>query len=87
MDLVCSYNSISKLHCSNLPQMGKIESDIQQNIRRIIEWSYSRGTGGGSSPAIKRPGREADHSPPSITEECVALYLHSPIRLHGVVLN
>jgi hypothetical protein len=28
----------------------------------------------------KRPGREADHSPPSSVkvEECVELYLHSP---------
>jgi len=30
-----------------------------------------------SIPAVKRPGSEADHSPPSSTEvkECVALYL------------
>jgi hypothetical protein len=29
---------------------------------------------------VKRPGREADHLPPSSTEieECVGLYLHSP---------
>jgi hypothetical protein len=38
---------------------------------------------------VKRPGREADHSPPSSAEvkECVELYLRSPIRLHGVVLS
>jgi hypothetical protein len=32
------------------------------------------------SLGIKRPGREADHSPPSTVEvkECVELYLHSP---------
>jgi hypothetical protein len=32
------------------------------------------------SPAVKRPGREADHSPPSSAEvkEWVELYLHSP---------
>jgi hypothetical protein len=37
---------------------------------------------------VKRPGREADHSLSSSAEvkECVVLYLHSPIRLHGVVL-
>jgi hypothetical protein len=37
------------------------------------------------SVEIKRPGSEADHSPPSSAEvkECVELYLHSPIRLHG----
>jgi hypothetical protein len=34
-------------------------------------------------------GREADHSPPSSAEvkEWVELYLHSPIRLHDVVLS
>jgi hypothetical protein len=34
-------------------------------------------------------GREADHSPSSSAEvkEWVELYLHSPIRLHGVVFR
>jgi hypothetical protein len=34
-------------------------------------------------------GREADHSPPFSAEvkEWVELYLHSPIRIHGVVLS
>jgi hypothetical protein len=38
---------------------------------------------------LKRPGREIDHSPPSSAEdkEYVELYLHSPIRLDGVVLS
>jgi len=38
---------------------------------------------------VKRPGREANHSPTSSAEveECVELYLHSPIHLHGVVLS
>jgi hypothetical protein len=41
------------------------------------------------SLGVKRPGREADHSPPSSAEvkEWAELYLHSPIRLHGVVLS
>jgi hypothetical protein len=32
------------------------------------------------SLGVKRPGREADHLPPSTAEvkECVELYLHSP---------
>jgi len=36
-----------------------------------------------------RPGREADHSPPcsAEVEECVELYIHSPIRLHDVVFS
>jgi hypothetical protein len=44
---------------------------------------------GALSLGIKRPGHEADHSPPSSAEvkECMELYLHSPIRLHGVVLS
>jgi hypothetical protein len=33
---------------------------------------------------VERPGHEADHSPAS---SAVELYLHSPIRLHGVVLS
>jgi hypothetical protein len=38
------------------------------------------GTRGSFSGGVKRPGREAGHSPPSSTEvkEWVALYLHSP---------
>jgi hypothetical protein len=44
---------------------------------------------GALSLGVKRPEREADHSPPSSAEvkECVELYLHSPIRLHGLVLS
>jgi hypothetical protein len=35
---------------------------------------------------VKRPGREADHSPPSSAEveECVELFLTPPIRLRSV---
>jgi hypothetical protein len=52
------------------------------------ETSYTMGTGG-SFPGVKRPGREADHSPPTsaVGQENVDLYIHSPIRLHGIVLN
>jgi hypothetical protein len=44
---------------------------------------------GALSLGIERPGREANHSPTSSAEvkECVELYLHSRIRLHGVVLS
>jgi hypothetical protein len=43
----------------------------------------------GSFPEVKRPGREGNHSPPSSAKvkEYVELYIHSPIRLHGVVLS
>jgi hypothetical protein len=41
------------------------------------------------SLGVKRPGREADHSPPASAEveENVDLYIHFPTRLHGVVLK
>jgi hypothetical protein len=41
------------------------------------------------SLGVKRPVREADHSPPSNAEvkEWVKLYIHFPMRLHGVVLS
>jgi hypothetical protein len=41
------------------------------------------------SPGVKRPGREADNSPPTSAEvkKNVDLYIHSPIRLHDVLLN
>jgi hypothetical protein len=44
---------------------------------------------GALSLVVKRPGREAHHSPPSSAEvkECVELNLHSLTRLHGVVLS
>jgi hypothetical protein len=37
---------------------------------------------------VKRPGREADHSPPASAEvkKNVNLYIHSPICIHGIVL-
>jgi hypothetical protein len=41
------------------------------------------------SPGVKRPGREADHSPPTSAEvKKTWIYTSSPsIRLHGVVIN
>jgi hypothetical protein len=49
--------------------------------------SYPVGIGG-NYLGVKQSGREADHLPPSSTEvkECVELYIHSPIRLHSMVL-
>jgi hypothetical protein len=43
----------------------------------------------GSFPGGKRPGRVADHSLPSSAEVkgCMELYLHSPVRLHSMVLS
>jgi hypothetical protein len=59
-----------------------------QNGSGAHRTSYPMGTKG-TSLGVKRPRGEADHSPPSSAEvkEWVKLYLHSPIRLHGVVLS
>jgi hypothetical protein len=45
--------------------------------------SYPVGTGG-SFLGLKRQGRETDYSP---LASAVGLYIHSPIRVHGVVLS
>jgi hypothetical protein len=44
---------------------------------------------GALSPGVKWQVREADHSHPTSAEvkKRVNLYIHSPVRLHGVVLN
>jgi hypothetical protein len=41
------------------------------------------------SPWAKRPGREANHSSPTIAEvqEYVDLHIHSSILLHGIAFN
>jgi hypothetical protein len=51
----------------SIPALGSIHPRIQWVLESL-------------SLGIKRPGREADHSPPSSAEvkECVELYLHSP---------
>jgi hypothetical protein len=60
---------------SSRPALGSTQSPMQ--------W-----VPGALSPRVKRPGREADHSPQARGEvKNVDLYIHSPIRLHGVVLN
>jgi hypothetical protein len=66
---------------------------------RDISLLHSVQTGSGAHPAshpmgtgvpsswIKLPGREDDHSPSSSAEvKNNGLYLHFPIRIHGVVL-
>jgi hypothetical protein len=43
---------------------------------------------GALSPGVKRPGREADHSPPSSAEvKNGGAIPPLPIHLHGMVLN
>jgi hypothetical protein len=52
----------------------------------VHQASYPIGTGT-LSPGVKRPGRESDHPHLVPRSRMMALYLHSPLRLHGVVLN
>jgi hypothetical protein len=61
------------LSTSSIPALGPT-----QPIRWVLEIL---------SPVVKWPGSEADHSPPTSTEvkKNVDLYIHYPIRLHGVV--
>jgi hypothetical protein len=63
-------------------------SPIVQTGCGVHPTSYTMGTGS-SLPGVKRPRREADHRPPTSTEakENVDLYIHFPIRLHGIVFN
>jgi hypothetical protein len=44
---------------------------------------------GALSPGVKWPGCETHHSPPASVEDKknVDLYMNSPIRLYGIVLN
>jgi hypothetical protein len=64
----------------------RLDISLVERQRCAIEFCVRLGKSGSG---IKRLGREADHSPPSSAGviECVELYLHSPIRLHGVVLS
>jgi hypothetical protein len=63
---------------SSRPALGSIQPPI--------EWVTG---GGGLFSEVKWPGREADHTPPAIAEvkKMWILYIDSPIRLQGVVLN
>jgi hypothetical protein len=79
------YPSISSIqHCSELQHFILTFCNYPGAHTPPIQWAQ-----GALSQRIKRPGREADHSPSSSAEvkECVKLYLHSPLRLHCVVLS
>jgi hypothetical protein len=60
------------LRLGNLPP-GPTQPPIQRVPRAL-------------SPGVKRPGREADHSPPTSAEVKKCESIH-PLRLHGAVLN
>jgi hypothetical protein len=51
--------------------------------QHLFQWAS-----GSLSPKVKRKVCEADHSLPSVpNSRMVELYLHSPVRLHGLVLD
>jgi hypothetical protein len=65
------------------PQTPAVISVLPIHTARKYNW-----VPGALSRGVKRPGREADHSPPSSTEVSNAWSYTStlPIRLHGMVL-
>jgi hypothetical protein len=68
----------------HIPEDSNVDSDFDF----INSYGGNFGTGG-SFLGVKRPGREADHSPPASVEvKKMWIYTSTqPIRLHGVVLN
>ena len=67
--------------------MGVRFSAPVQTVSEAHPASYKMGTG--SFPEVKRPGRGADHPPPSSAEvkERVELYLHFPSRPSWSILG
>jgi hypothetical protein len=57
---------------------------VVQTGSGIHPTSYPMGTGG-SFPGVKRPGREADHSPTNAQVKKMWIYTSTP--LHGIVVN
>jgi hypothetical protein len=45
------------------------------------------GTAGYFPPGVKKPGLEADHSPPSTMQRLKIVDVQSPIIIHDAVLN
>jgi hypothetical protein len=70
---------------------GAVNFSLHHRVQKgsgVHPASYPMGTGT-LSLGVKRPGSEADHSPPSSAEVKTAWSYTStsPIRLHGVVLS
>ena len=91
------YRVIQKVWLNFISLYFKIRTSDKYNVNYI--WLYSQWslqmfnvppflkTGTGSFPGVKRPGRGADHPPPSKCrgQERVGLYLYSPLGLHGLL--
>jgi hypothetical protein len=69
---------------------GKVNHGVQtRSAVRPASFLYSEGGYRSLRLGLKRPGREDYHSPPSptVSYECMELYIHFAKRLHEVVLN
>jgi hypothetical protein len=72
----------SPSRAGNLSLLCSVQTEFE-----VFPASYPIGTGS-VSPGLKRPEREADHSPPSDAEiKNGEVILPLPINLHDVVLN
>jgi hypothetical protein len=90
-------NTVNLLNTNKIQLSTKYRSKIKEQSISLDRVQNGSGAHAASYPmgtrypslAVKRPGRETHHSPPSSADatEWVELYLHSPIRLHGVVLS
>jgi hypothetical protein len=90
-DPVSSISIVSGYRLDDRAIPGQRRNDFSsilrvQNRSEVHPASCTMGTGGPFPGAKARPGRDADHSPPSSTEveNEQELYLLSPKGLHGV---
>jgi hypothetical protein len=86
--------SVERLPTGGRPRSRSSRPGRVKNYLHVVQTgsgahpaSYPVGTGG-ASPGVKRPGSEADHSPPSSAGvKNGGAIPHSPIRFHGLALN
>jgi hypothetical protein len=78
--------SVSPMHTSRVKNVhfSMLSRPALGPTQPSIQW-----VPGALPPVAKRPGREADYSTPNSSggQENLDLYIHSPMRLYGVVLN
>jgi hypothetical protein len=71
-----------------VPEVARIFSYPRRSDRLGLTQRLVQRVHGAVSPRIKRPGRDANHSSQARAEvKNVNLYIHSPMVLHGIVLN
>jgi hypothetical protein len=62
------------------------EIGLRVSVGKVFSLLVVQTSSGALSPGVKRPGSEADHSPPDLADvkKNVNLYIYFLIRLHGV---